>query len=169
MTSKPEYRAVALRFEEERRLSGTIVRYGEVARIAGGIRERIAPGAFGDLSAADVILNAHHDRKRPLARAQGGGLELLDTAEALRMTAELPATAEAADVLNLVRARILRGLSVEMHVLKESRQLGIRVVERAVLADLAVVDRPAYVGSAVEARADAGEGEGLPALPWWQL
>ena len=144
-----ERRYVALRADSEgRRLSGVGVRYGDVARLPWG-RERIEAGAFAPLG--DVILNASHARAAPLARV-GAGLTLDDTAERLAFSAELPATRAADDVLELVRAGVMRGASVEMRVTAERFESGVRVIERATLAAIGVVDTPAYSASEVEAR-----------------
>ncbi len=149
--------------QDGRRLIGTVVRYGDVARMPWGT-ERFEPGAFQPLG--DVILNAHHERSRPLARV-GGGLTLEDSPQALTMMAELPNTREADDVLELVKTKVLRGFSVEFHAIDERMEGTERVVSKARLGNFAVVDRPAYPGSAVEARAN-GTGKrwasgGLPA------
>ena len=124
------------------------VRYGDTARLPWG-RERVEAGAFAPLG--DVMLNAHHERAAPLARV-GAGLTLDDTAERLAFSAELPATRAADDVLELVRAGVMRGASVEMRVTAERFESGVRVVERATLAAIGVVDTPAYPASEVEAR-----------------
>ena len=99
-----------------------------------------------------------HDRRRPLARTGGGGLELLDTPDSLQIRAELPHTREADDALELVRRRVLRGWSVEFEALEESQEADLRTVEVADLSGLGLVDRPAYRGAQVEMRQD---GEGL--------
>ena len=88
-----ELRYFEIRQEGERRLTGTAVRYGDTAALPWGGTERIEAGAFQPIG--DVILNASHDRGRPLART-GAGLELVDGRDALRMTATLPETREAA-------------------------------------------------------------------------
>ena len=64
------------------------MRYGDTADI-GGLPERFEPGAFGDVGAADVLLNRQHDRTEPLARTGGAGLVLMDTADSLTMRADL--------------------------------------------------------------------------------
>lgn len=138
-----------LRAEGDCALAGVVVAYGNEARLPWG-RERIEPSSFEDR--ADVILNVGHDRGRPLARTGGGGLELRDTPEALTMLAELPPTRESGDVIELVRRGILAGLSVEMRVTGERMEGDLRIVTRASLVGLAVVDRPAYDGSVVQAR-----------------
>ena len=140
---------------EGRSLVGVVVSYADVARLPFG-RERFAPGAFGDLGAADVILNLQHDRSRPLARTQGGGLELADTADALTVRAELPETRDGNDALDLVRRRVLRGFSMEFGALREAMDDRVRVVERAELRGIGLVDRPAYQGSTVEVRRRIG-------------
>ena len=97
--------------------------YGDTAKLPWG-NERIEAGAFNPLG--DVLLNRQHERSAPLARTGGGGLELTDTAEGLRIAASLPATRDADDVLELVRRRILRGLSDRVsdnrRAFRESRQ-----------------------------------------------
>ena len=133
---------------EGRKLAGVAMPYGAVAVLPWG-RERFEPGAFD--VAADVILNAQHDRSKPLARTGGGGLELADGPDALRVRADLPETREADDVLTLVRSKILRGLSIEFRALAEGMVDGVRVVRRARLEAVSVVDRPAYPDAVVSA------------------
>ena len=147
-----EYRDFELRQDGPRRLIGTAITYGEVANL-GAFREVFQPGAFGDLAGRDVILNRQHDRKRPLARTGGGGLELIDTRESLSIRAELPETRESADTLALVRGGVLRGLSVEFRATASGWSgAGVRTIRSAELRGIGVVDRGAYSGATVEAR-----------------
>ena len=146
---------------EGRILSGVGVAYGDVARLPFG-RERFQAGAFPGVEHSDVLLNASHDRARPLARTNGGGLTLTDTAKALSIHAELPATREADDTLTLVTAGILRGLSMEFIAHSERREGNVRIVERATLTALGVVDKPAYPSSLVSSREEVRQsGRGL--------
>ena len=138
-------------------MSGTLIRYGDVAALPWG-RERFEPGAFGDVSRADVILNSHHEKSRPLARTGGGGLELIDTREALNIRAELPRTQDGLDCVALILGGVLRGLSLEFSAVAERTDGDTRIVERAELRGLAVVDRPAYPDSLVQARAELRRG-----------
>ena len=142
-----EFRFSELR-AEGRRLSGVAMPYNTVSP---GHREKFLPGAFAG-RLADVALDVQHNRSRIIARTGGGGLELRDTPAALLMEATLPETREATDTLTLVRQRVLRGLSVEFVALQESRQGGIRVIERAALPRLSVVDSGSYPGTDIEAR-----------------
>ena len=132
-------------------LVGTAIRFGDTARLPWGL-EKFMPGAF-DVSGADVILNRMHDRAAPLARTGGGGLELRDSPEALTIRAELLDTRDADETLALVRGKILRGLSIEFKVRDggESMVGGVRVIRKAVLSGVGVVDRPAYGASMVAA------------------
>lgn len=129
-------------------LRGTVLAYGDTA-VIGGQPERFLPGAFDPIG--DVILNFQHQRARPLART-GGDLELTDDAEALRMAAKMPDTADGRDALTLVRQGVLRGLSVEFRAITERLEGGVRIVEKAILTGLGLVDRAAYGQSVVEAR-----------------
>ena len=148
-----EYRYAELR-QDGRRLIGTAVRYGEIADNTPVGPERFEPGAFAPIG--DAILNVQHDRGRPLARTYGGGLVLHDTESELRVEAALPKTREAEDALALVKAGVLRGLSIEFHPLQERMDGNVRVIERAHLSGVAVVDSGAYPGSTVEARRRGG-------------
>ena len=134
---------------EGRTLTGTAIKYGDTATFAWG-KERIEPNAFAPLG--DAILNAQHDRTTPLARTDGGGLTLLDGTDALEIRAELPPTRSADDVLELVRAKVMRGLSIEFVPLQERSDANVRIIERARLVGVSVVDTPAYPASAIEAR-----------------
>ena len=143
-----------------RTITGAAVVYGDVARVGYG-RERIAPGAFGDVDSLDVILNLQHQRGRPLARTGGGGLVLEDSPTALTVRGLLPPTREADDALALVRSGVLRGLSVEFRAVRERIDAGVRVIERAELSGVGLVDRPAYPASIADVRELRADGAGL--------
>lgn len=144
---------------EGRMLTGVALRYGDTARLPWA-RERIDPGAFGDLTRSDILLNAMHDRAKPLARTGGGGLELIDTSESLSIRATLPDTTGCNDVLALVRGRVLRGLSVEFRADKESwsQPEKLRTIMRARLLAIGVVDIPAYPQSTIDSMRARIEG-----------
>ena len=147
---------------EGRNLRGVGIRYGEVARMPFG-RERFEPGAFGpSVSGLDVRLNVQHNRDRLIARTPGT-LQLADGPDALRVMATLPETREADDALTLVRAGVLRGLSLEFRAGDAPIIDGVRTVRRAGLLAFGLVDTPAYHGSTVEARSFEirQDGDGL--------
>ena len=133
------------------RLSGTVLSYGDVASV-GGISERFEPGAFGDVVGLDLVLNVAHQRTRPIARTGGAGLTLSDSPESLTMSVEPPDTADARDTLALVKAGVLRGVSVEFRAIAERFENGVRIITGALLTGLAIVDKPAYGESTIQAR-----------------
>ena len=138
---------------DQRLLEGTALQYGDVARVDGG-EESFEAGAFTDVSKADLLLNFQHERSRPLARTGGGGLVLTDSPERLEISATLPNTREADDALELVRAGVMRGLSIEYLGLRRRRE-GVRsVITSARLGGLGLVDIPAYKASTISARAE---------------
>ena len=68
------------------------------------------------------------------------------------MSADLPPLPAADRALAEVRAGKLNGLSVEFVAEKEKREAGIRIIEKARLVGIGLVDQPSYSGSVVEAR-----------------
>lgn len=151
-----ERRFYTFRFDEDKRiLDGVAIRYGDTAKMPWGDSERFEAGAFGSLSRQDIILNVQHDRGRMLARTNGGGLEVRDSYKELRVIAELPATREADDTLELARKKILRGFSIEFLPRETRRENGVRIIEKAELRNIAVVDRPAYPQSKIQSVREA--------------
>ena len=123
-------------------VSGIALRYGEVASDRA---ESFQAGAFGQLP--DIRLNLQHTRQ-----TVSGPVMWQDGPDALRFHAgELAEGARA-----LVKRGALRGASIEFRATSETVQNGVRMIERAELAGLALVDMPSYPGSTVEARAKSG-------------
>ena len=110
-----QYRYCELRYDGDRTISGTALVYGDVAEFPWGEKERFEAGAFVNLASSDVILNVQHSRQMPVARTMGGGLEVIDSAQILEIKATLPETTAANDALALVKAKVLRGLSIEFY------------------------------------------------------
>lgn len=160
-----EFRFTELRAEPgTRNLSGIAVQYGDIARMPWG-SERIEAGAFQSIG--DILLNRQHDRGRPLARTNGGGLTLTDSSNALKMTATLPETRDSDDVLALVRSGVMRGLSTEFVAEDEEFSGSLRIIKRAKLVGLAVVDQGAYPASLVAQREQAlRTGEARRRIVW---
>ena len=135
-------------------LSGTAIRYGDLATFPWG-KEKVQAGAFSPI--ADVILNVQHDRARPLART-GGGLTIKDDSERMAIRADLPDTREGDDSLVLVRQNVLRGLSIEFYSEAERTEADVRIIEKARLVGIGLVDTPAFPRSEVEARMRSTRG-----------
>ena len=136
---------------EGRRLSGVVMRYGDVSP---SHCERFEPGAIR--MAESVHLDLHHDIERAIAWHPGGGLALANGRAELAMRAVLPPIPAADRALAEIKAGRVDGLSVEFRAVKESRIDGIRVIEDAVLSGIAIVKAPSYGGSRVEARRRSG-------------
>ena len=145
---KVERRSAEVRAGEGRTLAGLALPYGTETRIGAG-RERFMPGAAS--STGEAVLNLHHRADRPLAR-EPGTLSFESRDDGLHVVAELPATREADDALELVRAGVLTGLSVEFRAVRERQLGGVRVIEAARVSGLAVVARAAYPTTTIEAR-----------------
>ena len=143
------------------RVDGIAIRYHDEAQLP-GFRERFQAGAFGDVAALDVLANVQHDRGRLLARTGGGGLALTDGPDALRATLDLPDTRDGHDAAALLRRGVLRGYSLEFRVEGERFEGGVRIVERAALRGLALVERPAYGESLAAIAERAAAAERLP-------
>ena len=99
----PEFRFVEFRAIEGRTVYGNVVVYGDITQTRMG-RETFEPGAFGDVSQLDTILHMQHERARPIARTNGGGLVLTDSPERLEIAAEMPNTRDGNDALELATA-----------------------------------------------------------------
>ena len=133
-----------------RTLTGEAIRYGQQAADR---PERFEAGAFAPLG--PVALNLQHDPAIVLATT-GDGLTVTDTATALEVRADL----EPGAALTLLRRGALRGLSVEFRALTERRDGGVRVIERAALEAIGLVDAPSYTGR-LELRRGLGGGLGV--------
>ena len=132
----------------ELQLSGTAIRYGDIATLPFG-KEVIDAGAFGDLEGADLILNRQHDRGKPLARTGGGGLTIDDSHTELKLRADLPDTPTGQEAMTLVRSGVLRGFSIEFRAIREYVRDRVVHVGEAVLVGIALVDKPAYPNSQI--------------------
>ena len=98
-----------------------------------------------------------HDRAKPLARTgEHGGLQLTDTDTELRVAATLPETSLADDATELIRRGVFRGLSIEFSSVEEKMVAGVRVIQKALLSGIAIVDRPACSNAEVQARMAMG-------------
>lgn len=170
-----EWRRVELRAEVDARvIAGTVIRYGDTARIA-SFEERFGPGA---LAWEGVSLNIQHDRTRLLARHPGAGLDLRTENGGVEMRATLPPTSIADEALQMVDAGLLRGFSLEFRAVDQEWQPGgmgrlpLRLVRSARLTGIGLVDSPAYSQSELRsmehwASAALGGMAFAGASAWW--
>lgn len=135
--------------ESGRTLTGRALAYGDVADM-GAFRETFVSGAFVEMPQT-ISVNLQHDPDVIVAR----DAVLADHPRELRVRAHLP---EGSAAVQLVKRRSVDSFSIEFHALKERRENGIRVIERAILSGLALVDRGAYPQSKAEVRRRGGGG-----------
>lgn len=145
--------AVELR-ADGRRLFGYAIRYGALRRDG---REKFAAGAFVETRGAPLVFQ--HDHGSVIAEAPRVELR----ADGLYLDHELPEGAAAAV---LVERGALTGLSVGFVAVAEHREGDVRVIDRARLDNIGLVDRPAYPTSGVEVRADPAAAD---LRYWWQV
>ena len=138
MTVDRRTAAVELRVEG-RRLSGTVMRCGEVSP---SHRERLEPGSLRMAEA--VHLDLDHDPERAVAWHPGGGLAIENGRDTVTMRAELPPIPAADRALHEVRAGKVTGLSVEFRAVRERRDGDMRVIKEAVLLGVGIVRAPRY-------------------------
>ena len=150
MTVERRTVAVELRVEG-RRLSGTVMRCGEVSP---SHRERFEPGSLRMAEALHLDLD--HDPERAVAWHPGGGLAIENGRDTVTMRAELPPIPAADRALHEVRAGKVTGLSVEFRAVRERRDGDMRVIEEAVLLGVGIVRAPSYGAARVEARRRSG-------------
>ena len=147
---KTETRFAELRADDDGTVSGVAMAYGTVA-VIGGQPERFEPNSL-EFPATGVFLNVQHQRNQPVAKYPDGGLELRDNAESLSLRARLADTTVGRDAWVNIKSKILSGLSIEFQVLEERFEGATRVISKAMLRAVSIVDVPAYSQSTVQAR-----------------
>ena len=150
-TAPVEFRAVT-----GRTVTGPVVVYGEVASDRA---ETFAPGAF--TSREDpLVLDVQHDPAIVAASTEDDTLTITDGPRALEVRAELKNARQGepgSGPVEMVKRGALRGLSAAFHAIDEHRAAdGTRVVTKAHLVRIGLVDRGSYSGSQVELRSKLG-------------
>ena len=154
MTGETEIRTGGEFRVSGRTLVGRAMVYGSMSPEHG---EMFEAGSFSPIKPVPLLLQ--HDPSMVIVPA--GAFELADSLEALEVRAVLP---ERSAVGKLLAKGALTGLSVKFHPLQESRIDGIRVIERARLAEISVVDEPSYPASTADIRARGSRGGRLGTL-----
>ena len=147
----PEHRAGPEFRVAGRTLTGTVLRYGDTSPEH---RERFEPGAFAPVP--DVPMRLQHDPAMEILPA--GSFVLSDTPRALEIRAELSAGSAA---LALTRRGACGGWSIGFHSRQERRESGVRLIERAELVEVSLVDVSSYPDSLAEVRRGGGGGRGI--------
>lgn len=140
-------------------LAGYAAVFDQATQIRGGW-ESIAPGAFDDVLARgdDVVALRDHDPTLLLGRTSSGTLRLRTDDQGLGFEVDLPDTAYAHDVRQLVARGDLAGASFgflpggdSLSTAGDGRQLRTHTAVKRLL-DVSVVALPAYEGTSVSLR-----------------
>lgn len=138
-----------------RRLEGYAATFGSEARI-GAFVETIAPGAFKDALAGDVLALLDHDPGKVLGRTRSGTLRLIEDSRGLSFSLDVPETQAGRDVLALAERGDLGGMSFGFVVPKggEDWTGEKRTLRRVALKEVSVVSAwPAYPDTELALRA----------------
>lgn len=136
-------------------IHGFAATYGPLSEDLGGFRERIAPGAFRDVLAADADVRAllNHDPSALLGRTRSGTLRLRDEERGLRFELDLPDSPLGANVREAVKRRDLDGASFRFKCAEDAWDGETRTIRRvAELHDVSLATTPAYPSASVELR-----------------
>ena len=137
-----------------------------------------------ELARRNVDLLRGHNFDRPIASMAAGSLTVMDSRDALRFEADLPENPPSwiEDTVRAVDAGLIRGVSPGFRVPPASAVANaeelvdepgnpgvqIRQINQAVLYELSLVTRPAYVESEVDLRGFAPEPAPAPAADHWE-
>lgn len=131
---------------------GTVIRYGDVAKIGGVLTEEFAPQSLDKALTSDrIFANRMHQRDQLLGRV-GYQLALDNTAERLAFELTLPDTSAGRDTAYELREGILGFASIEFAVVKQEYRGNHRVVQEAQFrpsGGIAIVTSGAYPDSIV--------------------
>lgn len=147
-------------------ISGYAALFNQETVIGGvyGFREQIAPGAFDDaVGRDDVRALFNHDPNFLLGRTKSGTLRLKVDKKGLRYDVDLPDTAQARDIRELILRGDVSGSSFGFVVHGEEwdetplkvGKLPLRTLTKLELFDVSPVTYPAYPQTSVSARSKA--------------
>jgi HK97 family phage prohead protease len=140
---------VALRMDdaaESRTVRGHAAVYNEMSEDFGGWRERIAPGAFGDLAGADIRALWDHDTGHVLGRTRSGTLRLSEDDRGLAVEIDMPDHASA--VMEAMRRGDVDQMSFGFYTRKDAWEKidgqAVRTLVDVELIEVSIVAIPAY-------------------------
>lgn len=126
---------------ETRTIRGLVVPFGKSGNTSAG-PVRFEFGAFGDIDPSQIILNAEHDRTRPLGRGIGDSLEV--TPAGISMAFKIAPTNAGNDALVEAAEGLRPAFSIEAKVNEYTVDKGVMVVASANLEAVAHVTNPAF-------------------------
>lgn len=136
-----------------RRISGTVVPYGQVATVndgAGEFRERFAPGAFrrsleqrGDKT--KLLVNHDSMRRLPIGKVDS----IAESTQGLVAEFAVSKTRDGDEALELVRDGVLDSFSVGFRPIRSKTVGGVVERVEAALKEVSVVAFPAYAAATI--------------------
>jgi hypothetical protein len=147
---------VAKSADGSRTISG-VVSYNSLSCDLGGFREIIAPGAFSESIAADVLLLRDHEATLLMGRTKSGTLTLADTADGLQFSCTLPNTASASDLAESIDRGDLDGVSFGFICVEDNWACAdgadvVRTILEAELIEISPCSFAAYPANSVSVR-----------------
>lgn len=147
-------------------VKGYVVKYGDVATVAGR-QEKFIPGSLS--LHTYVRANQMHNRQQLLGLS-GKNLALELRADGLYADLTIPQTALGNDTIALINDGVLNGFSAEFLALSSGIEDRTRIVRRARVYGVGLVDVPAYDESEFEVDHRAQQaGEIIRNLKWWVM
>lgn len=160
MSNQQEFRTADINAvdDEEMKIQGYALRFGEESNLLGEFYEVISPEALEDADMSDVRMLIDHNSSYVIGRTTAGTLDLEVTEEGLYFRCTLPNTSYARDVYENIKLGNIRECSFGMVVGSdgdsfERRDDGIfkRTINKIqTIFDCSVVSFPAYSSSSVE-------------------
>jgi HK97 family phage major capsid protein len=126
---------------ETRTIRGLVVPFSKVGNTSAG-PVRFEFGAFGDIDPSQIILNAEHDRTRPLGRGIGDSLEV--SPAGISMAFKIAPTNAGNDALVEAAEGLRPAFSIEAKVNEYTIEKGVMVVSSSLLEAVAHVTNPAF-------------------------
>lgn len=143
-------------------LRGHAAVFGSVSEDLGGFREVINPGAFDETLASQEDIRAlrNHDPDQLLGRTSTGSLRLSQDSGGLAFDLDVPDTSYARDMMALVQRGDVSGMSFGFNCPKggdswsKSNGATLRTLNKVNLAEISVVDSPAYRATSLQVRSE---------------
>ena len=141
--------AANVKLTSSRNVRLLVAPYNSPSSDMGGFREVYAPGCFAAGLGEDIIALLNHDERWLLGRKSAGNVNCYDSPEGLRCDLTLPDDVSYADdVWQLLQTGIIKASSAGFWLVRSHNEVRagekIRVIERALLREIALVAVPAY-------------------------
>lgn len=149
-TSEPHRRIFTRDFSfdpEKKIVRGLAIPWNSEGQTKDGTPELFLRGAMGDVAEfLPFNLTTFHERNQPVS----GELKFQDAEDGLRVEARIAPTTRGRDTILEIENGIINGFSVEFFDIRASMKAGVKVVERALMVGLSLVDYGAYPGAVIE-------------------